>query len=52
MKIVFTSGNEKNPNLTLTIETSNPQYSTDDLEEYLARYFSRHGGMKWGVIKT
>ena len=50
-KIIYTMGKIEDPLMVLTIETTNPQNSTDDLQEYLAKYFSRHGGMKWGVTK-
>ena len=45
MKITYTLPKR----LTLTIETTDPRNDTSDLKEYLARYFSRHGGMEWSV---
>lgn len=51
MKITYTTGKPENPNVVLTIVTTDHRNSTDDLQEYLARYFSRHGGMKWSVVK-
>ena len=51
MKITYTIGKPKEPNIALTIVTTDHRNSTSDLEEYLARYFSRHGGMEWSVKK-
>ncbi len=47
MKITYTLGKFQR----VTIEDLHHNHSSDDLQEYLARYFSRHGGMEWSVKK-
>ena len=51
MKITYTIGSEDKLIQRVTIEDLYHNHSSDDLQEYLARYFSRHGGMKWSVKK-
>ena len=50
-KTIFKAGSDENPIFTVTINSIFHNHSSSDLEEYLARYFSHHGGMQWSVKK-